>query len=44
MTKRELKEQNAELAELLAAIRNQIDDKLEELAENDDEEDEDEDD
>ena len=33
MTKQELREQNAELAELLAALRDQIDDKLVELAE-----------
>lgn len=31
MTKRELKEMNAELIELLAQVRDQIDDKLDEL-------------
>jgi hypothetical protein len=33
MTKRELKAMNAELIELLAQVREQIDDKLEELTE-----------
>ena len=32
MNKRQLKEMNAELIELLAQVREQIDDKLEELA------------
>ncbi len=33
MNKRQLKEMNAELIELLAQVREQIDDKLEELTE-----------